>query len=109
MVVIVAISVVAALSAAVAGAVCLSWARARRRRRMITVFPSAISVPGAAPRAIRPVRRAITVRRLRHSASGANVEVLADYRKARAAGSRHPRATSAGASHGAPSHPSEPA
>lgn len=108
MVVFVVISVVV-LSGAVAGAMWLSSARARHRRRMITVFPSAISVPGDAPRAIRPVRRAITVRGIRPSTGVANVEVLADYRKARAARSRRPRATSAGASRGAHSRPPEPA
>jgi hypothetical protein len=107
MVVIVAISVT--LIAAVALAMWVTSVRARRRRRRITVFPSAMSVPGTAPRKLQPARRAVSIRRPRHSSAARNVEVLDDYRKARASRPRCARATSTDTTRGVRSHPPEPA
>jgi hypothetical protein len=94
MVVILVISVIVVIGG-MAAANRLSSVRVRRRRQSIELFTSAISDHRVAPQPVRRARTTVDSSRLRPMSTPANVEVLADYRKARARHSRPPRVAAA--------------
>ena len=95
MVAIFVISIVIVIAGTVA-ATRLPTIRVRRRRRLIELFTSAISDRRVAPLPSRRPRFSAAAKRFRHAATLADVRELADYRKARADGSRAPRVAAGG-------------
>ena len=106
MIAITVISVVIVIVGTVA-ATRLSSIRVRRRRKLIELFTAAISDRSVAPMPQRP-RLNLTASRFRQAA-GADVAVLADYRKERIRRSRDPKAATAGLPRLARHHGTEPA
>ena len=105
MIAITVISVVIVIVGTVA-ATRLSSIRVRRRRKLIELFTAAISDRSVAPR--QRARLNLTASRFRQAA-GADVAVLADYRKERIRRSRDPKAATAGLPRLARHHGTEPA
>jgi hypothetical protein len=94
MVVILVISVIVVIGGT-AAANRLSSVRVRRRRNSIELFTSAISDHRVAPLPVHRARSTVDSSRFRHMSTPANVEVLADYRKARAGNLHHPSVAAA--------------
>jgi hypothetical protein len=107
MVIILLISVVIVI-AGTAAATRLSSVQVRRRRKLIEVLTT-ISERRVSRLPVRRPRLSVAVSRLRPTSTLANVEVLADYRKARDARMRHARASAGGLSRGPRPRRPEPA
>jgi hypothetical protein len=95
MVIILVLSVVIVIGGT-AAATRLSSVQVRRRRKVIEVLTATISERRVAPFPVRRPRLSVAVSRLRPTSTLANVAVLADYRKARAARTRHQRVSAGG-------------
>ena len=109
MVVILLISVIIVI-AGTAAATRLSSVQVRRRRcELIEVLTATISERRVARFPVRRPRRTVAISRLRPTSTLANVEVLADYRKSRAARTGHPRVSAGGLPHGPRPRRPEPA
>jgi hypothetical protein len=89
MVVILVISVIVVF-VGTAAATRLSSVRVHRHRRLIEVSAPSVSDHRVARLPVRRPRTTVDTSRVRHLSASADVEVLADYRKARARRLHHP-------------------
>ena len=95
--------------AGTAAAMRLSSARVRRRHKLKKVLTSPISDRTVSPLPSRRPRATTSSARSRPTTTLANVEVLAEYREARASRLRHARVAAAGAQRSPRPHRPEPA
>jgi hypothetical protein len=108
MVIILVLSVIIVI-AGTAAATRLSSVQVRRRRKLIEALTATISERRVARLPVRKPHLSVAVSRLRPPPTLANVEVLAEYRKARAARMRHPRMSAGGLPRGPRPRRPEPA
>jgi hypothetical protein len=108
MVIILVISVIIVI-AGTAAATRLSSVPVRRRRKLIEVVTTTIAERRVARLPVRRTRLSVALSHLRPTPTLAEVQVLADYRKARAARMRHPRVSAAGMPRGPRPRRPEPA